>query len=143
MFTMAERTLIIIKPDAMEKKLAGEVLSRFEKRGLKIAAARLLCFDKNQCDEHYSHLKDKPFYPSLVSFMTSSPVLCAVLEGENVVQVVREMCGPTDSKKAPMGTIRGDYGTDVQSNIIHASDSKETAETEIRRFFKPDELFQY
>jgi len=140
---MAERTLIIIKPDAMEKKLAGEVLSRFEKRGLKIVAARLLLFDKNLCDEHYSHLKGKPFFPSLVSFMTSSPVLCAVLEGENAVQVVREMCGPTDSQKASKGTIRGDYGTDVQANTIHASDSKETAETEVGRFFKPDELFQY
>ncbi len=127
----------------MEKKLAGEVLSRFEKRGLKIAAAKMIKFDKQLCDEHYAHLMGKSFYPSLVSFMTSSPVLCIVFEGENAVQVVREMCGPTDSKKAPKGTIRGDFGTDVQANIIHASDSKETAVAEIARFFKKEELFSY
>ena len=142
-FTMVERTLIILKPDCVERGLMGQVLFRFEQRGLKVAAARLLRFSPKLCDEHYAHLKDKPFFPALVSFMTSKPVLCAVLEGTDAVQTVRDMCGPTDSKKASKGTIRGDFGTDVQSNIIHASDSKETATVEIARFFKTEELFSY
>ena len=137
-----DRTLIIIKPDAVSRGLIGAVISRFEEAGgLKLVALKMAVLDDAVIKDHYAHLTDKPFFPGLVAFMKSTPVVLAVLQGENAVDAVRGMCGPTDSKKAPPGTIRGDYGTDVQQNIVHASDSKETAEQEIARFFSPAELF--
>ena len=138
-----ERTLIILKPDCMKKGLVGEVLKRFEKAELKIIGLRVSRLTPAMCDIHYEHLKDKPFFGRIVEFMTSMPLVFGVLEGEDAVGKVREICGPTDSKKAPKGTIRGDYGTDIQTNIIHASDSVETSEKEVTRFFKDDELHSY
>ena len=138
-----EKTLIILKPDCVEKGLIGEVTSRFEKRGLKIAGMKMSSLSEAILKEHYSHLKDKPFFPSILKFMQSSPVILMVIEGKEAVEVARQMCGPTNSRKAPAGTIRGDFSMSMQCNIIHASDSIETAEKEIARFFKKDELFQY
>ncbi|MDO8340042.1 MAG: nucleoside-diphosphate kinase [Candidatus Burarchaeum sp.] len=137
-----ERTLIILKPDCVKKKLAGEVLKRFEQtEGLRIAGLKMKKLNKKILEEHYAHHKDKPFFKALCKFMKSSPVVFSVIEGENAVARVRDMCGPTDSKQAPKGTIRGDLGEDVQMNVIHASDSVETANVEIPRFFKKSELF--
>ncbi|MFH1107212.1 MAG: nucleoside-diphosphate kinase [Candidatus Micrarchaeota archaeon] len=138
---MMEQTLVILKPDCMGKGLAGKVVSRFEEAGLTIAGMKMASLSDGILDEHYAHLADKPFFTGLKAFMKSSPVVLMVLRGEGAVEKVRAMCGPTDSKNAAKGTIRGDYGEDVQRNIVHASDSKETAEIEVARFFKPDELF--
>ncbi len=137
---MIERTFIILKPDCMEKNMAGKVLDRLFTKGLKPVGMKLVRLDDRILTEHYAHLKDKPFFPGILKFMSRSPVIMAVLEGEDAVNVVRLLCGPTNSTQAPAGTIRGDFGKDVQENIIHASDSKETAVTEIARFFKKGEL---
>jgi nucleoside-diphosphate kinase len=138
-----ERTFIILKPDAMQRGLAGKILSRFERRGLKIVAAKMIHLTKEKCDEHYAHLKGKPFFAGLVTFMTSTPVICAVLEGKDAVELVRKMCGATNARAAEVGTIRGDFGLSTQANLIHASDSKETAEKEIARFFSKNEMHQW
>jgi nucleoside-diphosphate kinase len=140
---MMERTFVMLKPDAIKKGVIGEVISRLENKKLKIVAMKMVQLDEKICREHYAHHVGKPFFKGLVEFMCSTPVVCMVLEGENAVEAVRALAGPTDSKKAPKGTIRGDFGTDVQANIIHASDSKETAEREIDRFFKKNEIFRY
>jgi len=137
---MIERTFIILKPDCMEKNMAGKVLDRLFTKGLKPVAMKLVRLNDQILTEHYAHLKDKPFFPGILKFMSRSPVIMAVLEGEDAVNVVRLLCGPTNSTQAPAGTIRGDLGKDVQENIIHASDSKETAAAEIARFFKKEEL---
>jgi nucleoside-diphosphate kinase len=136
-----EKSLIIFKPDCVEKKLVGTVLDRFERAGFRIAACRMLRLESALLREHYAHIAHQPFYPPLVEFMQSSPVIAMVLEGENVVARVRELLGPTDSRKAPKGTIRGDLGTDGRVNILHASDSPENGLIETARFFKPEELF--
>ncbi|VVC03526.1 Nucleoside diphosphate kinase [Candidatus Burarchaeum australiense] len=138
-----ERTLIILKPDCVKKGLVGEVLKRFELATLKLAGLKMKKLNKKILEEHYAHHKDKPFFKGLAKFMKSSPVVFVVVEGENAVAAVRDMAGPTDSKQAPKGTIRGDYGEDIQVNVIHASDSLETANAEIARFFKKSELFDY
>lgn len=138
-----EKTFVMLKPDAIEKRVAGEVISRLEGAHLKIVAVKMVQLTEEMCREHYAHHVNKPFFPALVKFMCSSPVICMVIAGGNAVEKVRELAGPTDSRKAPKGTIRGDFGTDVQANIIHASDSRETAETEISRFFKKNEIFNY
>ena len=136
-----EKTLIILKPDCMEKRLAGAVLDRFQKAGFDIVAAKLMRLNADLLREHYAHIADKPFFPALAEFMGSRPVLVVALEGEGVIAKVRELLGPTDSTKAPKGTIRGDYGTNVSVNICHASDSPESAAAEIQRFFRPEEVF--
>jgi len=136
-----ERTFVMLKPDAVEKHIIGEVISRLEGAGLKIVAMKMIQLDEKMCREHYAHHVDKPFFNGLVKFMCSTPVVCMVLEGNNAVEAVRQLAGPTDSKKAPKGTIRGDFGTDVQANVVHASDSTESAEKEIKRFFKASEIF--
>jgi len=138
-----ERTFVMLKPDAVEKHIIGEVISRLEDKGLRIDAIKMIQLDEKMCREHYAHHVGKPFFGGLVRFMCSTPVVCMVLEGQNAVEVVRKLAGPTDSKKAPKGTIRGDFGTDVQANVIHTSDSAETAEIEIKRFFKQNEVFNY
>ncbi len=135
-----ERTLILLKPDALQRGLCGEVLSRIEKRGLQIVGLKMIQLDKAKCDEHYSHLVTKPFYPKLAAFMTSAPVLAMVAQGVDAVNVLRAMCGPTNARTALPGTIRGDYSLSTQYNIIHASDSLETANKEVARFFSKDEL---
>lgn len=136
-----EKTLIILKPDCMEKRLAGAVLDRFQQAGFDLVAAKMIQLDDALLREHYAHIADRPFFPALARFMGSRPVLVAVLRGGNVIARVRELLGPTDSTKAPKGTIRGDYGTDVSVNICHASDSPESAAAEIKRFFQPGEVF--
>ncbi len=135
-----EKTLIILKPDAMEKRLVGEVLGRFERAGFDIVACKMTRLSAALLREHYAHVADRPFYPNLEAFMSSRPVIIAVLQGPGVIAKVRELLGPTNSKNAPAGTIRGDLGTDSTVNVVHASDSPESAAAEIRRFFKPDEL---
>ncbi len=138
-----EKTLIILKPDCVQRGLCGTVLSRFERRGFLISAMKMVKLAPSTLEEHYSHLKGKPFFPSLVEFMSSSPVVLAVVEGKDAVEIVRKMCGATNARNAENGTIRGDFALSMQYNIIHASDSKETAEKEIKRFFKAEELHSY
>ena len=138
-----ERTLIILKPDAVQRGLLGAVLSRFESRGFSIAGMKMVQLSPAILKEHYSHIADKPFFPGIASFMSSCPVVVAVIEGKEAVQVTRDMCGPTNARKAASGTIRGDYSLSMQCNVIHASDSVESAQKEVARFFKPDELYSY
>lgn len=138
-----EKTLILLKPDAVQRGLCGAIVSRLEQKGLKIVAAKMFRFTPALAKEHYAHLAAKPFYPKLEEFMCSSPVIGLVAEGKDAVNQVRGMCGATDSGKALAGTIRGDLGMSTQCNLIHASDSREAADAEIRRFFKPDEIMAY
>lgn len=138
-----ERTLILLKPDAVERSLVGEVVSRFEKKGLKLVGMKMIKMTPALSKEHYAHITDKPFYPDIEKFITSKPIVALVLEGKEVVEVVRLILGPTNSRKASAGTIRGDLSNSPARNIVHASDSVETAEKEIKRFFKKEELFDY
>jgi nucleoside-diphosphate kinase len=137
-----EKTFIIFKPDCMNKHVVGSVLSRFESAGFDIVGCKMGRLLPALLREHYAHVASKPFYPEIESFMNSRPVIMMALRGENIVQRVRDLLGPTDSKKAPKGTIRGDFGTDMMRNIVHASDSVDNANAELARFFKPDELFE-
>lgn len=136
-----QRTLIILKPDCMLQKHAGVVLSRFENAGFSIVGAKMIQLSLRVLREHYAHVAAKPFYPEIEQFMSSSPVIVVALQGENIVSKVRDLLGPTDSKKAAKGTIRGDFGTDMMKNVVHASDSDENAKIELSRFFKLDELY--
>jgi nucleoside-diphosphate kinase len=138
-----ERTLILIKPDALARGLAGEVLCRFEKKGLKIAGMKMIQLDDALLKEHYSHLADKPFFPTITEFMSRTPVIALCLEGLEAVDVCRKLCGVTNSRNADPGTIRGDLGMSMQCNLVHASDSVETAKAEVARFFADGELFDY
>ncbi len=138
-----EQTFVLLKPDAMQRGLLGEVMARLERKGLKLVALKMMRLDDKLLDEHYAHLKDKPFFAGTKAFMKSAPVVASAWEGKDAVEVVRALCGVTNSRKALPGTIRGDLGQSVQSNLIHASDSIETAKTEVKRFFRKDELFQY
>ena len=135
-----EKTLIIFKPDCVQNKLVGTVLDRFERAGFTIVACKMMQLTPAVLAEHYAHIADKPFYPPLLEFMLSSPVVVMALQGEDAVARVRAMLGPTDSRKAEKGTIRGDFGTDGRVNILHASDSPENGLAEIARFFKPEEV---
>ena len=130
-----ERTLILLKPDCLENKVAGQVISRFEEKNYTIVSTRMIQLDDTLLREHYAHVAHLPFFPEIASFMSSRPVLAMILEGENIVQGVRDLLGPTDSTVAPKGTIRGDLGTDRMRNVVHASDSPENAQIEIDRFF--------
>jgi len=130
-----EKTLILLKPDCLQNRVAGQVISRFEEKGYAISATRMIQLDDALLREHYAHVADLPFFPEIAQFMSSRPVLAMILEGENVVQSVRDLLGPTDSTAAPKGTIRGDLGTDRMRNVVHASDSPENAQIEIDRFF--------
>lgn len=140
---MKERTLVFLKPEAVQRSVCGEILSRFEKKCLRIVGMKMMLITKELARAHYAHIVSKPFYPDLESFITSCPVLVMVLEGKDAVEVVLTMCGPTNASKALPGTIRGDLSNSISKNIIHRSDSKEAAETEIKRFFKKEELFDY
>jgi nucleoside-diphosphate kinase len=135
-----ERTLAIVKPDAVAKQAAGDILSRIEKSGLRIIAARMTRLSREQAEGFYAVHRDRPFFPDLVRFMTSGPVLAAVLEGPGAVARWRELMGPTDSTKAPKGTIRGDFGTNVERNAVHGSDGPDTARTEVAFFFSQLDL---
>jgi nucleoside-diphosphate kinase len=136
-----QKTLIIFKPDCIEKKHVGNVLDRFERAGFTVIGCKMIQLTHAVLREHYAHVADKPFYPEIEKFMASSPVIVMALQGDRIVQRVRDLLGPTDSRKAPKGTIRGDYGTEMMKNVVHASDSDENARIEIARFFKADELF--
>jgi nucleoside-diphosphate kinase len=138
-----ETTLILFKPDAVSKQLVGQVLTRFESVGLKIRGLKMLQFGDALLSEHYAHIAAKPFFPDVQKFMQQTPVVALALEGANAVAHVRDLLGPTDSTKAPKGTIRGDLGVDVMVNVCHASDSKEAAAEELKRFFSEGELFSY
>jgi nucleoside-diphosphate kinase len=140
---MIQRSLILLKPDAVTKRFCGTVISRFEQAGFTIRGCKMIRLDAAILREHYAHIADKPFYPEVEKFMSSSPVIAMVVEGENVVDQVREMLGVTDSRKAAPGTIRAEFGVDQMVNVAHASDSAETAEKEVKRFFKDSELFAY
>jgi nucleoside-diphosphate kinase len=136
-----ERSLVIIKPDAVSRGLGGAVLNRLEGKGLRLAALKMLHLDKDLARRHYAIHRDKPFFSSLVTYITSAPVVVAVFEGEGAVARIREAAGATDPASAGKGTIRGDYGLDIEKNTIHGSDSVETAETEIGLFFTEDDIF--
>ena len=135
-----QKTLIIFKPDCMEQRHVGNVIARFEQAGFTIIGCKLTRLAPALLREHYAHVADRPFYPNLEKFMSSRPVVVMGLEGDNVVQRVRDLLGPTDSRKAAKGTIRGDFGTDVTVNVAHASDSEANARIELARFFQPGEL---
>jgi nucleoside-diphosphate kinase len=138
-----ERSLVLIKPDAMQRGLAGEAISRLERKGLKIVAMKMLRMDKNLAQHHYAIHKDKPFFAQLVDFITSSPIIAIVFQGKNAVALIRQMMGETDPAKASPGTIRGDLGIDITHNLIHGSDSQENASQEISLFFSEEEIFHY
>jgi nucleoside-diphosphate kinase len=131
----SERTLVLVKPDGVRRGLAGEVISRFERLGLKLVAMRLLRVDEELASRHYAEHVDRPFYPELVSFITSGEVVAMVLEGESAIATVRKLMGPTDPADAPPGTIRGDYGLQITENIVHGSDGPESAVREVELFF--------
>lgn len=135
-----DKTFIIFKPDCMAKNLVGQVLTRFENAGFSLAAAKMIQLTPEKLREHYAHVADKPFFPDIENFMGSRPVLVAILKGADAVTKVRDLLGPTDSTKAPAGTIRGDFGETMMVNILHASDSDENAQIEIDRFFDPSEV---
>jgi nucleoside-diphosphate kinase len=136
-----EKTLIILKPDAFEKRKVGATISRFEDAGFNIVAAKMIRLDSAKLKEHYAHIADKPFFPEIEAFMSSLPVLVVVIEGNAIIDRVRNLVGPTNSLVAPAGTIRGDWGTNMMLNIVHASDSPENAAAEIKRFFADGEVF--
>lgn len=138
-----ERTLILLKPDALQRNLLGEIISRFEKKGLKIVGLKMAELSEDLLVEHYAHHREKPFFKDLIDFMQSSPVVAMVLEGVEAIEAVRLICGPTSGRKADAGSIRGDFSMSQQHNIIHASDTSQAAEEEIWRFFNSDEIFEY
>ena len=138
-----ERTLVILKPCCLQRGLVGEVISRFEKRGLKLVAMKMVQLDEEILKVHYAHLLDKPFFPWLRDGMMAAPVILSCWEGYNAVQAVRDMAGATRASKAVPGTIRGDYSLSAQENIVHTSDSLENAETELKRFFVDSDYCDY
>jgi len=138
-----ERSLVLIKPDAIQRGLAGEIISRLERKGLKIVAMKMLHMDKALAQRHYAIHKGKAFFNGLVNFISSSPIIAIVFQGENAVETIRQMMGETDPAKAHSGTIRGDFGIDIGYNLIHGSDSLKTASNEIDLFFSKEEIFDY
>ena len=138
-----ERTYLMVKPDGVQRGICGEIVSRFEKKGLKLVAMKLMVIPKEVAENHYGEHKERPFFPSLINYITSGPVLAMVWEGESAVSVCRNMMGKTNPKESAPGTIRGDFGMQTGMNIIHGSDSVESAEREISIFFRPEELVSY
>lgn len=136
-----ERSLVLVKPDAMERELAGAIIGRLQEKGLKLKALKMLHMDEALAGRHYAIHRDKPFFRELVDYITSTPIVAAVFEGEGAVEAIRKAMGATDPSKAEAGTIRRDYGLDIQRNATHASDSVENAEKEIALFFKKKEIF--
>jgi len=137
-----QTTLVILKPDCIEQNLAGKILDCFAEKGLGIAGIKMIQLSDDLLEEHYEHHKDKPFFPGLKQFMQRTPVIIVALQGENAVDTVRELAGATNPTEAAEGTIRKNHGTDVQENVLHASDSIESAESELKRFFTEGELFE-
>jgi nucleoside-diphosphate kinase len=140
---VAERTFVMVKPDGVGRRLVGECIRRYEQKGLKLVGLKLQILPKEKAEEHYAEHKERPFFGELVSFITAGPTVQMVWEGPDAVAQVRKMNGATDCKKADMGTIRGDFGLSLQSNMIHASDSVETAGREIALYFDALELWSY
>ncbi len=138
-----DQTLVILKPDAVQRGLVGQIISRFELRGLKIVAMKMLQLSRELAEKHYAVHRGKDFYPPLVEYITSAPVVVMVIAGPSAIDVVRKMMGATDSRQADPGTIRGDWSLSKQANLVHGSDSPQTAATEIALFFRPDELLNY
>jgi nucleoside-diphosphate kinase len=143
-----ERTLILLKPDAVQKNVAGRVITRFQEAGFVIRACKMMHLSKDVLRDHYAHIAEKPFYPEVEAFMQSAPVIALVLEGDGIIAKVRDMLGVTDCLQAAPGTIRAELGSrepglSKMSNIAHASDTPEAAEAEVKRFFRDDELFTY
>lgn len=138
-----ETTLVIIKPSGIQRGLAGRIISRFEQKGLVIAGMKMMRLSEQLLREHYAHLVDRPFFPSLLRSMMATPVVVLAIKGVDAVSVVRAMTGVTNARNAAPGTIRGDFGMSGQENIVHASDLPENAVIEVARFFKPEELFDY
>ena len=138
-----EQTLVIIKPSAVERGLIGEIITRFQRKGLNIAGLKMMQLGEDILREHYAHLVDRPFFPWILASMMATPVIVVCIKGTDAVNVVRMMTGATNGCKAAPGTIRGDFSVSSQENIVHASDSVENAEIEIKRFFKPEEIFDY
>lgn len=135
-----EKTVVLLKPDCVQKGLMGEVLKRFEAQGFRVVGCKMMQLDDAILKDHYAHLVELPFFPEILGFMQSSPIMALALEGEGIIQKVRDFIGPTDSTKAEKGTIRGDLGEDKMRNVVHASDSSESAQAELSRFFRPGEL---
>lgn len=138
-----ERTLVLCKPDAVQRSLVGPIIARLEAKGLRIVALKMLRIEPALARRHYEAHREKPFYPQLEAFITSSPVVAMVLEGDQAVEIVRRLMGPTDSVQALPGTIRGDYGISLTKNLVHGSDSQTSAHREISLFFAEDELHDY
>ncbi|MBR5652536.1 MAG: nucleoside-diphosphate kinase [Prevotella sp.] len=140
---MMEKTLVLLKPGCVQRNLMGEIINRFERRGLHIVGMKMMQLDEPILREHYAHLVDKPFFPKLAESMMASPVVALAIEGVDAVQVVRVMVGVTNGREAAPGTIRGDYSMSNQQNIVHASDSTSNAQIELNRFFRPEEIFDF
>ena len=138
-----EETLVLLKPSCVQRNLMGEIITRFERRGLRVAGLKMMQLDLPILKEHYAHLADKPFFPTLAASMMASPVVALAIEGIDAVQVVRTMTGATNGRAAAPGTIRGDFSMSNQQNIVHASDSPENALIELKRFFRDEEIFDY
>jgi nucleoside-diphosphate kinase len=141
--TEVERTLILVKPDGVQRALAGEILGRFEKRGLKIVGLKLIHIDRALAEQHYAVHREKPFFGELIEYISLSPVVAAVLEGPKAIEVVRAMIGKTRPNEAASGTIRGDFAVEGLRNLVHASDAPETAQNEIALYFQPNEVLSY
>ena len=140
---MLEKTLVILKPCTIQRALIGEVINRFERKGLRLCGMKMVQLTDEVLSEHYAHLSEKPFFQRVKDAMMICPVIVCCFEGVGAIEAVRMITGPTTGRKAPAGTIRGDYSMSFQENIVHASDSPETAEIELKRFFKPEEIFEY
>ena len=140
---MIQKSFVMMKPDAVQRRLMGKILSRFEEKGLQIVAVKLMQIDEELAKTHYGEHAEKPFFPGLVEYITSSPSLAMVIEGEEAITTIRKLVGATNPLEADLGTIRGDYGMDTGRNIIHASDSPASAEREIGLFFDEDEICDY
>ncbi|SFP41661.1 nucleoside-diphosphate kinase [Salibacterium halotolerans] len=138
-----EQSFIMVKPDGVQRNLVGDIVQRFENKGYTLAAAKLMSIPRETAEKHYAELKDKPFFNSLISFITSGPVFAMIWEGENVITEARKMMGTTNPLEAAPGTIRGDYAVQVGMNVIHGSDSPESAEREMNLFFSKDEIQSY
>ena len=138
-----ERTFVMIKPDAVQRGLVGDIISRFERKGIKLVAMKLASVSRELAEKHYGIHKGKPFFEPTVKYITSSPVVAMILEGNNAIDMVRGMMGATDPQKADMGTIRGDLGQFIGRNIVHGSDGPDTAEFEMNLWFKPEEIVNY
>ncbi|KAA6350363.1 Nucleoside diphosphate kinase [termite gut metagenome] len=142
-YPMQEQTLVILKPGTLQRALVGEIIQRFERKGLRLAGIKMMQLTDELLSEHYSHLSTKPFFQRVKDSMMQSPVIVCCFEGVEAIQTIRLLAGVTNGRQAAPGTIRGDYSMSFQENIIHASDSQETAMVELNRFFKPEEIFDY